>query len=340
MSLRIGFLLNRDLDLRPTQTTAMLIAKSAARGNATWAFGVGDVAFVGERVVARARRVDPPAATDRAGLTRMIEDLGRATPETIELGGLDGVMIRTSPGRDAERAGVHRVALDLLRQILDRVEVVNHPDGLTRASSKLYLSRLPPDVRPETVIGGAEVLKRFVLGRGAPSVLKPLIGTRGTDVFLIDPSHCDNLNQIIDVLTREGPAMGQSYVPEARQGDTRVLLLDGEPLVVDGHAAAVRRVPGAEDFRSNVHVGATPAPGELTPAAERIARTIGPIMRRDGLWLVGMDLIGEAIVELNVFSTGGLRDAEANTGADFSGRIVEALEQRVAARRAQADAAR
>ena len=63
-------------------------------------------------------------------------------------------------------------------------------------------------------------------------------------------------------------------------------------------------------------------------------------MRRDGLWLVGMDLIGEAIVELNVFSTGGLRDAEANTGADFSGRIVEALEQRVAARRAQADAAR
>ncbi len=339
MTHRLGFLLNRDLDLRPSQTTAMLIAGSAARGNPTYTFGVGDVAFVGERVVARARRVPKPDGAGQAGLARLIERLGAVEPELVELGALDGIMIRTSPGRDTERAAVHRTALDLLRLVLDRVEVLNHPDGLTRASSKLYLSHLPPSVRPETVIGGAEVLKRFVVERDAPAVLKPLVGTRGQDVFLIDPHARGNLNQIIDVLTREGPAMAQSFVPEARQGDTRVLLLDGEPLVVDGHAAAIRRVPGAEDFRSNVHVGATPAPGELTPAAARIARAIGPTLRRDGLWLVGMDLIGEAIVELNVFSTGGLRDAEANTGADFSGRIVEAFEERIAARRAGTPAA-
>lgn len=327
---RIGFLLNGAHDMRPSQTTAMLVARAAARGHAVFTFGVGDVAFVGGRVVARGYAVPPPATTDDAGIAAMLDALKRSAPQTLELDVVDGIMIRTSPGRDAERAAVHKVALDLLALV--DAEVLNRPDGLAKASSKLYLSHLPASTRPETVIGGARELRAFVLGRSAPSVLKPLVGTRGQDVFLVDPARRGNLNQIIDVLTRNGPAMGQAFVPEARAGDTRLLLLDGEPLVVDGHAAAVRRVPGTEDFRSNVHVGATPVPGALTAAGRRIADAIGPILRRDGLWLVGMDLIGDAIVELNVFSTGGLQDAEAYTGADFTGRVIEAFEQRIGAR--------
>lgn len=326
---RIGFLLNGAHDMRPAQTTAMLVAKAAARGHAVYVFGVGDVAFEG-RPMARAWAVPAPDAVDQAGIGRLLSRLKGVEPTALPLDSLDGVLVRTSPGRDARRADVHRVALDLLRMI--DAEVLNRPEGLSKASSKLYLSHLPPSTRPETVIGGADVLKRFVLDRRAPSVLKPLIGTRGQDVFFVDPTHRGNLNQIIDVLTREGPAMAQAFVPEASRGDTRVLLLDGAPLVVDGHAAAVRRIPGSEDFRSNVHVGATPAPGELTSAAERIAEAIGPILRRDGLWLVGMDLIGDVIVELNVFSTGGLMDAEDNTGADFTGRVLDAFEQRMAHR--------
>jgi len=296
---------------------------------------VGDVAFVDERVVARAYRMPRPAdpgALDQAGIGRFLTAARAVEPDVIDLDGIDGIMVRTSPGRDARRGEVHRVALDLLRLV--DAEVLNRPEGLGKASSKLYLSHLPASTRPETVIGGADVLRRFVLGRSAPSVLKPLLGTRGQDVFMVDPVSGGNLNQIIDVLTREGPAMAQAFVPEARAGDTRVLLLDGEPLVVDGHAAAVRRIPGGEDFRSNIHVGATAAPGVLSPAAKRIAAAIGPTLRRDGLWLVGMDLIGEAIVELNVFSTGGLRDAEANTGADFTGRVLDAFEARLTERTA------
>ncbi len=327
---RIGFLLNGAHDMRPSQTTAMLVARAAARGHETVVFGVGDVAFDGARVVARAYTVPTPDAVDIPGIGRTLAALKAVEPRPLALDTLDGVLVRTSPGRDPARAEVHRVALDLLRMV--DAEVLNRPDGLGKASSKLYLSHLPPETRPETVIGGADVLRGYVLGRRERSVLKPLVGTRGQDVFLVDPNQRGNLNQIIDVLTRNGPAMAQSFVPEAVKGDTRVLLLDGEPLVVDGHAAAVRRIPGAEDFRSNVHVGATPAPGELTPAAERVAAAIGPILRRDGLWLVGMDLIGDVIVELNVFSTGGLMDAEANTGADFTGRVLDAFEQRMAGR--------
>lgn len=329
--MKIGFLLNAGLDLKPSQTTTMLIARAARAGHAVYAFGVGDVHFGDDRAWATARRAPAPEGVMPSALSAFIAALGATETAPIELAELDAIMVRTSPGRDPDRAETHHVALDLCRLAATRGTVVlNDPDGLRRASTKLYLSHLPPEVRPATVVSSdAGVLKAFVRGRTAPTVLKPLLGTRGQDVFVVEPDERRNLNQIIDVLVRGGPAMAQAFVPEAVEGDTRVLLLEGEPLVVDSHAAAVRRIPGGDDFRSNVHVGATPAPAELTPAARRVAAAIGPTLRRDGLFLVGMDLIGERIVELNVFSSGGLSNAEEYTGADFTGAIIDALVERV-----------
>jgi len=328
---KIGFLLNRDLDLKATQTTTRLIAEAASLGHEVVTFGVGDVSFVTDRVQAIARPVPPVADTGPDDIAALLRALPDAPQRPIDLHALDAIMVRTSPGRDTGRAEVHHTALDLLGWLAEQgVVVLNHPDGLRRASTKLYLTRLPPFVRPETVVSADPArLRAFVTGRRAPTVLKPLLGTRGQDVFMVEPSGGHNLDQIIDVLTRQGPAMAQAFIPEARQGDTRVILLDGRPLVIDGAAAAVRRVPGRGQFRSNVHLGGTPTLGVLTPAAERIAEAIGPTLRRDGLFLVGMDLIGDVIVELNVFSTGGLTDAERDTGAPFVRRIIDAVVERV-----------
>lgn len=328
--MNIGFLLNRELDLKPSQTTSMLIARAAAKGHRVIVFGVGDVAWRESGPAVTGRWV-PPIGPGPGAVARTLRALSASPRQSAPLADVSAVMVRTSPGRDTGRLDVHRTALTILRLAeADGCVVVNRPDGLVRAASKLYLSHLPAAVRPETLVShDPHEIRAFVLGRSAPTVLKPLLGTRGQDVFLVRPGQTGNLNQIIDVLTRSGHAMAQAFVPEATAGDTRVLLLDGEPLMIDGHVAAVRRVPGAGDFRSNVHVGATPTPAVMSPTIARVAAAIGPHLRRDGLFLVGMDLIGDRIVELNVYSTGGLSDAEQNTGADFTGRVIDALVERV-----------
>lgn len=327
--MQIGVMINRDLDLGARQTTAMLLHALVRRGHQTWVFGVGDLRLDPEGAVLAEGRTVPEAPTVPA----MLAEMPAFTRGPIRVDGLDAVLIRTSPGRDQGRSWAHETALGLLRLAAERgVIVLNDPDGLRRASSKLYLSCLPDEVRPETVISrDPAVLKAYVTGRSEPTVLKPLLGTRGTDVFLVRPDEKTNINQIIEVLTRDGYAMAQSFVPEAVDGDTRVVMLEGEPLMIDGQAAAIRRIPGGGDFRSNVHVGGTPARGELSDGAARVAALIGPRLRRDGLFLVGMDLIGDKLVELNVFSTGGLFDAERFCGVSFTDRIAGAIEARVAA---------
>lgn len=326
--MRIGVMINSDLDLKARQTTAMLLHAILRRGNEGWVFGVADMMLVrGGAIRAVARRL--PDAPD---VPSMLAAMPGSAPQNIDVGELDAVMIRTSPGRDQGRAWAHETALGLLRLAAERnVVVLNSPDGLRRASSKLYLSSLPPEVRPDTVVSrDPAVLKAYVTSREGPTVLKPLLGTRGTDVFLLQPDDKSNINQIIDVLTRDGYAMAQAFVPEAVEGDTRVVMLAGEPLVVEEHAAAIRRVPGGGDFRSNVHVGGTATQGVLSEAARRVAVAIGPRLRRDGLFLVGMDLIGDKLIELNVFSPGGLFDAERFAGVSFTDRIIAAVEKRVA----------
>lgn len=327
MSVQIGVLLNESLDIKARQTSAMLMHGITRRGHQGYVFGVADLMLAVEGEVTAWARPIPVAGS----VPEMLAALPSTTPVELDLRSLGAVMIRTSPGRDQARAWAHETALGLLRLASERgLVVLNSPDGLRRASSKLYLSSLPVDVRPETMVSrDPAALKQYVTSRSEPTVLKPLLGTRGTDVFMLRPDDKSNINQIIDVLTRDGYAMAQAFVPEAIDGDTRVVMLEGEPLMVGDHVAAIRRVPGGGDFRSNVHVGGTPVQGVLTEAAAWVARAIGPRLRRDGLFLVGMDLIGGKLIELNVFSPGGLFDAERFCGVSFVDRIIEAMEARV-----------
>ncbi|MCB9177780.1 MAG: hypothetical protein H6648_11550 [Caldilineae bacterium] len=205
--------------------------------------------------------------------------------------------------------------------------MANAPAGLSRAASKLYLARLPAATRPRTLVASeAAALRGFVAEAPGPAVLKPLSGTRGAGVFRVTPEE-PNLGAILESLLAAGPVMAQDWVPGAEAGDTRVLLLDGRPLELGGQLAAIRRVPAAGDFRSNLHAGGRAEPAALDAAARATLAAIGPGLVADGLRLVGVDLIGDQVIELNVFSTGGLRDAERFSGQDFSDRVVRALSQ-------------
>lgn len=328
MAVKIIVALNDRLGLKPEQATTMLIDEAARAGCEVWLTGVADL-FVEDRpgqpaaLLARAARVE--AAASREALVAASRQADEAV---IALDDAAMILIRTNPGREPERWAIHELALELCAMARDRgVRVCNDPDGLRRGATKLYLSRFDPALRPDTLVASRpEALRRFVMEAPGRCVLKPVRGSRGQDVFMVDPAHTQNLSQLLDVLTRDGrAAMAQGFVPEADQGDVRLVLLDGALLEVDGHPCAVRRVPGPGEFRSNVHAGGHAVPAEVTDAMRHIVATLGPQLRADGLRLVGVDLIGHKIVELNVFSTGGLLDAERFTGAPFAAHAWRAL---------------
>jgi glutathione synthase len=153
-------------------------------------------------------------------------------------------------------------------------------------------------------------------------VVKPATGTRGTGVLRMTPSTPDRAELLADSVA-EGHALLQTYLPEAPEGDIRIHVIDGELLVVDGKECAVRRVPGKGEWRSNVALGGHAAPAALDDAHRALVRTVGPLLRAHGLWHVGLDVVGHKVVECNVFSPGGLRDAESFTQARFRAALVE-----------------
>ncbi len=314
------FLVNGITDLTPQMTTAELIHEAARRGHPTGVATVGGVDVTDD-----ALRVRQRAVTAGADVAATLAALATA-PVTPAPLAEQLVLVRTNPARDP-RAWAHQHLLDTLRLAKARgVEIINDPDGLSRASSKLYLSRFPPSVRPETLVSSdPAALRAFCEAQAGPTILKPLLGTRGRDVFRVSPGDVANLNQILDVLTRDGVALAQSWLPEAVDGDTRVVLLDGRPLFVDGQPCAVQRRPPQGDFRSNVAIGGTAAQVALSEAQLAACEIIGAQLVADGVRLAGLDFIGARVVEINVFSTGGLHDAGRFGSVAFAPAVLDAL---------------
>jgi glutathione synthase len=270
---------------------------------------------------------------ETSSLEGLVASLREAQPEGVCVDELDAVLVRTNPGRD-DRAWAHSTAMTLLRVARDRgVLVLSDPDGLARASSKLYLAELPANITPRTLVTRDRAhIDAFLHDVGGPCVLKPLSGTHGRDVFRVDAAQPANLNQIVDVLARQGYVMAQEFVPEAVEGDVRLLMLHGEVLTVGGCVAAVRRVPSGADFRSNISAGGRAVAADLTPELLAVAQAVGPLLVRDGIFLAGLDVIGTKVVEVNVFSPGGFQDAEAFTGIDFSQHVISEVARRLARR--------
>ncbi|TNF32654.1 MAG: glutathione synthase [Deltaproteobacteria bacterium] len=320
--MKVAIVINGVEGLEPTQATWLLGVGFAVRGHEVTWVGVGDMGARNDgRVIAAGRALVLDGA---GGAARLGE-----RPRPVVLDEQDVVLLRTSPGRD-DRDWAHASAMVLLRLLVERgVPVLNDPDGLAKAGTKLWLFAVPERFRPRTMVSrDLEEIRAFVKGCAGGAVLKPSAGTRGDDVFVVREGARENLNQIVEVLRRSGYVMAQEFVPEAVAGDMRLILVDGRPLVVDGVACAVRRVPSGDDFRSNVHVGATVAPGYPTAAHLELATEVGEKLRAAGIFLAGLDLIGDLVVEINAYSPGGLMDADRFHQRDFTGAIVAAVLER------------
>jgi len=237
----------------------------------------------------------------------------------VALSELDAVFIRKDPPFDAQY--LH------LTQLLDLASsttfIVNSPRGVRDANEKLFALQFD-DYIPRTMVASSPARHlAFLKEIGGQGVLKPLDGAGGFGVVLLredDP----NLRALLDLQTIEGkrPALLQEYLPAVKEGDKRVLLLDGQVLGV------IRRVPLGNDIRANIHVGGSVVPAELTSAERVLVRAVGEQLRARGLWFVGLDLIGERLIEINVTSPTGIQQLARHLGRPIEQDVIAWVEER------------
>jgi glutathione synthase len=214
------------------------------------------------------------------------------------------------------------------------VIVLNDPVNLANAINKTYFQHFPEQVRPKTCISrDPAAIKEFVAQQNGQAVIKPLQGSGGASVFLIRDADAANLNQMIEAVLRDGYCIAQEYLPAAQEGDVRLFVMNGRPLMNHGQYAAFRRVNKTGDMRSNMHSGGESAPAEIDRCALRLVELVRPKLVADGMFLVGLDIVKDKLMEINVFTPGGFGSAQAATGVDFAEVVIHDLERKVRCRR-------
>ena len=330
--MKIGFCVNNMQTEAVRYTTTDLALAATRMGHESWYISVGDLAYdQDEAIHAQACRV--AKTNHRTGAAYLRDLQGKeAVHDYINVSELDVLLLRNDPVEDiqtrpwARLAGIHFGRFAARSGVL----VLNDPEGLGNALNKLYLQQFPQAVRPRCLISRDPVrIKAFAKAEGGRVVLKPLSGSCGRNVFLLLPEDAPNMNQIIETVARDGYIIAQEYLPEAVRGDTRLFLMNGEPLQYKGKTAALRRVRTDGDMRSNITAGATSERGEISDRMLEIVKSIGPRLKHDGMFFVGLDIVGDKLMEINVFSPGGLDSAEVFEQMNFCQIIVKDIERKV-----------
>jgi glutathione synthase len=329
--MRLAMFVNDVAGERPLYSTTQLAITAVARGHEVFYLDVGDFSCTPhDKVCANARPApDKKQRKPEAFLTAVQE----ATPRllSVEPASLDVLMLRNDVAKDTERPWAQSVGIQFGQFAAQRgVIVVNDPIGLAKAMNKLYLLNFPVDIRPATLVTrNPEQVHAFIAEYDGHAVLKPLLGSGGDSVFVIHPNEDSNVNQIIEVICRDGYVVAQEYLPAAEDGDLRLLLLNGRALEADGAYAAFRRLPTGSDPRSNTSAGGKEAAATVGETELAIVEAVRPKLEKDGMFFVGLDIAGDKLMEINVFSPGGLAGSRHFTGVDFASIVIAALERKV-----------
>ena len=329
---RIAFAVNSIETEKTGYTTTRLALAAANRGHEVWLIGMGDFAYdQDEKISARAQGAPPRKYKTTQAYLRDLQG-AKAIKKRITVTDLDVLMLRNDPSTDrGSRAWAQTAGINFGRMAMHHgVIVLNDPNSLAMALNKSYFQLFPAEVRPSTIITRHRgEIRQFVKEQDGRAVLKPLSGSGGEGVFLITNEMLPNLSQIVDSISRDGYVIAQEYLPQAQEGDTRLFLLNGAPLRYKGRYAAFRRRRTGEDMRSNIHAGGMKAQAKVDATHLRIAEVVRPKLVTDGMFLVGLDIVGDKLMEINVFSPGGLGSAKSFEKVNFATAVVEAMERKV-----------
>lgn len=235
--------------------------------------------------------------------------------------GVDVVWQRKDPPVDA----AYVLALQMLR-LCRRALVLNRPEGILAANEKLYTLRFPELMTETRVTRNLSDLLEFLDELGGEMIVKPLHGKGGEGVFYVQRDD-RNLYALLEQATGFGRywTMAQRYLPGIREGDKRILLVEGEPV------GAVLRVPAEGEHRANLHVGGRAERATLDEADRRILKTLAPVLRDEGLFFVGIDVIGGRLTEVNVTSPTGAQEIDRLEGISVEAAVLDGAERLVAA---------
>ena len=236
-----------------------------------------------------------------------------------DLSTMDAVLLRQDPPFDMS----YITSTHLLERIHPDTLVVNDPASVRNAPEKILVMDFP-DLMPDTLITrDFDAINKFRAEFG-DIIIKPLYGNGGAGVFRITKND-QNLSALLEMFddVYKEPFIAQRYLSDVRQGDKRIILVDGEPV------GAINRVPAEGDARSNMHAGGRAEHAELTKREREICERISPVLRENGFIFVGIDVIGDYITEINVTSPTGIREIQKFSGTDVAALVWDAIEKRL-----------
>jgi glutathione synthase len=293
-------------------STFVLALEAQARGHRLYHYLPRHLSLIDGRVVAKARRLKlRRAKKDFATLGRF---------ETLDLTRMDVILMRQDPPFDM----AYITATHVLEHLSGKVLVVNDPASVRNAPEKLFATHFAGLMPPTLVSSDREAILAF-RRRHRDIILKPLFGNGGAGIFRVTEKD-ENFNALLENFAQfyREPIVVQRYLPEVRQGDKRIILVDGEP------QGAVLRVPARGEARANLHVGGKALKTRLTRREREICAAIGPTLRERGLIFVGIDVIGDYLTEINVTSPTGIQEINRLDGSRIEQRVWEAIEHRLA----------
>ncbi len=317
--MKFAFIIDPIAKLDPGHDTSVALMEAAlAKGHEVWITEIDRLSIIEGKAWATLELV-------KLEPVKLIDGLWVAAANWYEvqktilqpLEEMDAVFMRVDPPVNVSYLYATYI-LDLIDP--NQTLVINSPAGLRSANEKVYALQFQ-SVIPETIVShDKSVIRKFVEAREA-AVLKPLGGKGGEGILFLQKGD-RNFNSLIEISTKQAePVMVQTYLPAAKQGDKRVILLNGEPI------GAVNRIPTGAEFRGNMAVGGRV---EATPISDRdreISAKLAPKLRADGLYFVGIDVIGGYLTEVNVTSPTGIREIDLLNGINLSKEVIEWLEK-------------
>ncbi|RFP62201.1 MAG: glutathione synthase [Limnothrix sp. CACIAM 69d] len=318
--MKLAFIIDPIERLDPTHDTSVALMETAQlAGHEVFITQATDLSVRDSQAWAKLLPVTLAPVALGEGRWLAVEDwfsLGEALWQPLEA--MDAVFMRTDPPVTVP----YLYATYLLDYVNPaKTLVINRPSGIRAANEKMYALQFT-SVIPETIVtSDREIIRAFVERRGA-AVLKPLGGKAGEGILFLEPSD-RNFNSLVEISTQRGqvPVMVQQFLPEAKAGDKRVILLNGEPI------GAVNRVPTGSEFRGNMAVGGAAVRAAVTDRDREIAAALAPTLKRDGLIFVGIDVIGGYLTEVNVTSPTGMREIDRLDGVRLGDRVLDWLAQ-------------
>ncbi|MEX2514493.1 MAG: glutathione synthetase [Cyclobacteriaceae bacterium] len=328
--MKIGFVVNQIIMEEAWYDTTLLTYTAAHKGHEVYIMGVGDLSYLEDGQMGACAVKAPQLKTrNLENFLKQIQDPKREK-KIISAKDLDVLFLRNNPCEDFGERAWAKTAGMIFGQIavLNGVLVLNDPYSLMTSFNKMYFQHFPEEVRPRTIITrDVEEIKGFFEKEKGKIVVKPLQGSGGKDVFLLDNS--TNLNQIVESINRSDFLIAQEYLPDAKNGDTRVIMLNGKILEVKGKPAMMQRVNKSDDIRSNIHAGGKATKAKLTSSIQKLCQIVGPKLVQDGMFMAGIDIVGDKIMELNLDSPGGVVSMEDLEKEKFAEEIIQKIERKI-----------